>query len=211
MESTAPFVDLGELENAKWWRGQQGPGLGLLGEVTHGRQRGPVVRGPVRRAKSYAGSGHPCTKVGEHDHLTIFSCGSKSHWNRNDLLAICATAAFSGGSETAHTTPSLGVTTTAFDADSDIGWLVSAICPAKDILNRNPAHKVTILSPNPATIQAITDLQPHAGQFFTHEFCNTLTQILPLFRIQTNQTPTRVVSLKACSPQAETMLRACSG
>jgi len=74
----------------------------------------------------------------------------------------------------------LGTTATAFNAD--LGSLVSAIRLAQNNLNRSPIKQITILSPNPSAIQAITNLRPHTGQFHSREFCSTLTQILSVFR-----------------------------
>jgi hypothetical protein len=121
-------------------------------------------------------------EIDDQEHLTVFSRGPKSNWNRNDELlpAICTAAAFTGSNATMQAVRSLGVTATAFDAY--MGSLVSAICLAQDHLNCHPTHKITILSPNPAAIQAITNLRRHAGQFFAREFCNMRTQILSLFR-----------------------------
>ena len=40
-----------------------------------------------------------------------------------------------------------------------------------------PNHHATIYSTNPAAIQAITNLRPHAGQSSALDFCNSLTQL----------------------------------
>ena len=120
--------------------------------------------------------------VDEQDHLTIFARGSKSNWNRDDehLPTICTAVAFSGGNETTHAVRNLGITATAHDAD--LGSLVTAARLAQGRLNQHPTSKITTPSPNPAAIQAITNLRPHAGQLHSREFCNTLTQIFSLFR-----------------------------
>jgi len=88
---------------------------------------------------------------------------------------------------------SLGIAATAYDAD------ISAIWLAQDHLNRHPSHKTTLHSPNPAAIQAITNLRPHTGQIFAREFCTTLTQIFSQLRR---------TSLQTRAPRSEAMLRA---
>ena len=60
--------------------------------------------------------------------------------------------------------------------------MVSAAHLAQEHLNHYQTSKFTILSPNPAAIQAITNLRPHAGQFHSRDFCNTLAQVFSLFR-----------------------------
>ena len=105
------------------------------------------------------------TRTNTPDHLTVFSCGSKANHDREDgqQPASSTAVAFLQGTKVAHTTRNLGITATAFN--TDLGKLVSAICLAQDLLNRNLTQNVIILSTNPAAIQAITNLRPHAGQF----------------------------------------------
>jgi hypothetical protein len=82
---------------------------------------------------------------------------------------------FSDGHEVSHAVRNLGASATAFDAD--LAALSSAVSQAQLFLNEHPTPQITIYSTNPAAIQAITNLRPHAGQSFSREFCNTLTQI----------------------------------
>ena len=65
----------------------------------------------------------------------------------------------------------------AFDGEPDLGPLVeSGARLAPDHLIRRLTNMITILSPNLPAIQAITNLRPYAGQSFSHELSNTLTQ-----------------------------------
>ena len=55
----------------------------------------------------------------------------------------------------------------AADFDTDLGALIAAANQVQLYLNPRPVPQVIIYSTDPATIQAITNLQPHAGQSFS--------------------------------------------
>jgi hypothetical protein len=101
--------------------------------------------------------------TGKPDHLTIFTRGSKGNHNHDDnqMPATCIAIAFSTRAEIEHSARTLGVSATAFDAD--LGSLVLAARLAQSHLNRSPTTHITILSPIPSAIQAITNLRPHSG------------------------------------------------
>ncbi len=91
------------------------------------------------------------TRTNTPDYLTVFSCGSKANHDREAIRLLHSSSLPPRHRNSPHYV-NVGITATAFDADLDA--LVSAIRLAQD-------H----LSTNPAAIQAITNLQPHAGQF----------------------------------------------
>ena len=108
----------------------------------------------------------------------IFLHGSESNWNRDDDLqpAIGITASFSNNRETNNSARQLGFSPTDFD--TDLCALASTANQVQLFLNQNQVPHMTILSTNPAAIQAITNLHPHSRQSFSHKFYTMLTQIL---------------------------------
>ncbi len=110
----------------------------------------------------------------------VFARGSKSNWNREDDLqpATGITCSFSNNQATSHAVRQLGFSTTDFDTDLCALALVAS--QAQLYLNQNQVPNITILSTNPAVIQATTNLRPHLGQSFSREFCTMLTQILSI-------------------------------
>jgi hypothetical protein len=141
--------------------------------------------------------------TGKPDHLTIFAQGSKANHNCDDnqMPATCIAVSFSNHTEIEHSSRTLGTSATAFDAD--LRSLVSAAHLAQNHLNRSPTKQITILSPSPLAIQAISNLRPHAGQFHSREFCSTLTQIFSVFRnakVHLDWCPSRpkLVGIKRC-------------
>jgi hypothetical protein len=102
------------------------------------------------------------TRTNTPDYLTIFSCGPKANHDREATRLLYSSSLPPRHRNSPHYV-NVGITATAFDADLDS--LVSAIRLAQDHLNCSLTQNVIILSTNPAAIQAITNLQPHAGQF----------------------------------------------
>jgi hypothetical protein len=92
------------------------------------------------------------------NHLTIFPCGSKSNWNREDDQQPAAGIAITyiNNGEVSHTARALGFTATNFDAD--LCALVSAAHQAQLFLNQRPVPQVTIFPINPFAIHPVTNL-----------------------------------------------------
>jgi hypothetical protein len=95
--------------------------------------------------------------------ISIFPCGSKFNWNREDDQQPVAGIAITyiNNREVSHTACTLCFTAANFDADRCA--LVSATHQAQLFLNQRPAPQVTIFSINRTAIHAVTDLRPHAG------------------------------------------------
>ena len=157
----APRIDA--LAAPPWQLDFSSPQLSCNHRVRHGDER-----------KAWANAIRASTDLP--DHLIVFSRGSKSNWNRNDNLQPAAgiSVLFTAGQEIGYHCRTLGTTATDFDAD--LCALATAAMQVQQHVALHPNHQVTIYSTNPAAIQAITNLRPHAGQSFALEFSALLTQ-----------------------------------
>jgi hypothetical protein len=81
--------------------------------------------------------------------------------------------------------------------------LAAAANQAQLFLNQHPNTPQTIFATNPTAIQAITNLRPHPGQFFSREFCDMLTQIFSIFRntrikLEWSPSESSIAGIKRC-------------
>ena len=115
------------------------------------------------------------------NYLTIFQCGSNSNWNceMNQQPAGIAITYIN------NCTPTLGFTATDFDA------ALCAIRPPTPTRLHPTSRPSTHHLLNKPAIHAVTNLRPHAGQSYSRDFRNMLTELLSGFETPSSGAPQR--------------------